>query len=178
MHGHMLGFARFQSSIALVLTVVLAGCASRSAAYVDYAETYRLKAVSASIVNAGSGQRIFELQVAPRSDVLVPMLAESRNFTVSPKDDVIVSASVGFGSPGIGSPSVKVIVDDRSSNDVLASKLFENLDLKQNGPDMTLQVAVPHAACRDLRISVRDGYSELFLAGRRNSIVMMHLCDP
>jgi hypothetical protein len=157
-----------------ILLVSLSGCTS-SQVITDYATAYRLLDVGASVLNSRNGSEIASLRVYENTnDLLLDRIVAPRK--VAANDDVEISIKLGLEAEGIGFPEVKVIIDDRNSSEVLASKLFENVRIEKVDERKTLLIKVPHAACKALRITVLSSSSELALNGLHKGVFMQSLC--
>jgi DNA-binding transcriptional MerR regulator len=157
-----------------ILLVSLSACTS-SEVISDYATAYRLLDIHASVLNSRSGSEIAALRVYEETNALLPVRISSVR-KVTAKDDVEISVVVGLQAQGLGFPEVKVIVDDRNSSEVLASKLFEKVRIERADERKTLLIKVPHAACKALRITVLSSSSELAMNGLHKGVFMHSLC--
>jgi DNA-binding transcriptional MerR regulator len=157
-----------------ILLVSLSACTS-SEVISDYATAYRLLDIHASVLNSRSGSEIAALRVYEKTNALLPVRISSVR-KVTAKDDVEISVVVGLQAQGLGFPDVKVIVDDRNSSEVLASKLFEKVRIERADERKTLLIKVPHAACKALRITVLSSSSELAMNGLHKGVFMHSLC--
>ncbi len=168
------GMFEMKSLVFACLAVLLTACAS-SDVITDYATTYKLLDIRGSIVNHETGSKIVALAVYENTNVLAPVGVHS-GLTVSRNDEVEIYVVVGLALSAMGTPDIKVIVDDQGSSGVLASKLFSNVRLEGKNQQKTLVVRVPHAACKSLRITVLGSPAELRLEGMSRGVRMLSLC--
>jgi hypothetical protein len=169
------GLVRMKSLMVYCLATMLTACAS-SEVITDYATTYKLLDIRGSVINRKTGSRVAALAVYESTNVLAPV-GSQRGLIVSRNDDIEIYVVVGLAQLAIGSPNVKVIVDDQRSNEVLVTRLFSDVELEGEKQRKTLVIKAPRAACRSLRISVLGSPSELVTERVGRNIRMLNLCS-